>query len=200
MQRYNPASKAEARLVIPRFASHRFHEGAQSCCLIFIEPCTCCGVIRHAVKSECTKILPQFAPGGKHSAIGQITNHERAHTALGLISIAVLVVELRNLPLADRLAEQSEIRCRAVSALKTEVWSIGELTLLWLRHTCLDFRAHFTGRGRQYWIARAFQERKTCGERIDLVMGKRHIRQVKARPQQIAYAGLAFNRQAACRD
>ena len=182
--------------MIPRFTPLQFHEGAQSCCLIFIEPFTCYGEVRHAVKSECAEILPELAPSGKHPAIGQIPNHERAHAALGLVPIAVLIVELRDLPLADRLAEQSQIRRCAGSALKTEVRRISELTFLWLRHTCLDFRARFASRCRQHWIAGAFHEGKTYGKRIDLVMGKRHIGQVKARSQQITNAGLTFNRQA----
>ena len=45
----------ESRLVILRFAPPQFHEGAQSCRFICIEPITGDGEVRHAVKRSCSR-------------------------------------------------------------------------------------------------------------------------------------------------
>ena len=103
------------RPVILLFTPLQFHEAAKSCRLILIQPSTCHSEILHAVKPECAEILPELVPGGKHPAIRQVPVHERTHAAPGPVPLSVPVVELRDLPLADRLAEQGQIRRRAVS-------------------------------------------------------------------------------------
>ena len=184
------------RLVVPSFAPLEFHEGSQPCGLIVVEPFTRCGETRNSVNSECAEVLPEFAPSGEHPASGQIPDHQRVHTTLGSVSVSILVVELRDLPPTDCPTEQGKLRRCAACAPKTEVRSIREPAFLRLRHACLDFCTGFASRFRQNRIAGAFREGKAYGKRIDLVVGKRHIGQVKARSQQITDAGFALDRQA----
>ena len=73
----------QRRLAVLRFAPLQFHEGAQSSCLILNETFAGYGEVRHAVEPEGAEVLPEFAPTGKHPAIGQIPDRERTHAAPG---------------------------------------------------------------------------------------------------------------------
>ena len=137
-----------------------------------------------------------LAPGGEHPDLLEKTDRDRPDLALRPASVLVGVGECELALLVQRLADDRKRRALgfSLSACGDQEGRPVERRGALRRQHCSDLGERVASRPRQALVGPALDPARAERQRLDLLEGEHQRRQVKARLENIAEAGLPLDR------